>query len=73
MLYRARRRMMTSEARFPSRMVRRAVSSAPMTLGGSAESIRTHVFAFVTMPASGWLTSCAIEAASVLRLVALAT
>jgi hypothetical protein len=42
----ARRRAMTSEARFASRIVRRAVSTAPSTLGGTALSI-THTCAGV--------------------------
>ena len=45
------------EARFPSRIVRRAVSRAPSTFGGSAASIRRHVPALVMIPDSGWLTS----------------
>ena len=65
--------MITSEARLPSRIVRRAVSRAPSTLGGSAASIRRQVLALVTMPDSGWLTSCAMDAVKTPRLVTLAT
>ena len=49
----ARNRVITSEARFPSRIVRRAVSRAPSTFGGSAPSIRRHVLALVMMPDNG--------------------
>ena len=65
--------MITSEARLPSRIVRRAVSRAPSTLGGSAESIHRHVLELVMMPERGWLTSCAIDAVSTPKLVTLAT
>ena len=65
----ARNRVITSDARLPSRMVRRAVSRAPSTFGGSAASIRRHVLALVMMPDSGWLTSCAIDAVNAPRLV----
>src|SRR5437867_140483 len=54
---RARSRAITSDARLASRIVRRTVSRAPSTFGGSAASIRRQVLAFVTMPDSGWLTS----------------
>jgi hypothetical protein len=50
---RARSRVITSAARLPSRIVRRAVSRAPSTFGGSAASMRKQVLAFVMMPASG--------------------
>ena len=53
--------------------MRRAVSRAPSTFGGSAASIRRQVLALVMMPDSGWLTSCAIDAVSAPRLVTLAT
>ena len=69
----ARNRVITSEARLPSRIVRLAVSRAPSTFGGSAASIRRQVLALVMMPESGWLTSCAIDAVSAPRLVTLAT
>ena len=65
----ARNRVITSEARLPSRIVRLAVSRAPSTFGGSASSIRRHVLALVMMPESGWLTSWAIEAVNALRVV----
>ena len=65
--------MITSDARLPSRIVRRAVSRAPSTFGGSAASIRRQVLALVMMPDSGWLTSCAIDAVKAPRLVTLAT
>ena len=70
---RARNRVITSDARLPSRIVRRAVSRAPSTFGGSAASIRRQVLALVMMPDSGWLTSCAIDAVNAPRLVTLAT
>ena len=73
LLNRARNRVITSDARLPSRMVRLAVSRAPSRFGGSASNIRRHVPALVMMPESGWLTSCAIDAVSTPRLVALAT
>ena len=69
----ARNRLMTSDARLPSRIVRCAVSRAPSTFGGSAASIRRQVLALVTMPDSGWLTSWAIDAVNVPRLATLAT
>ena len=69
----ARNRVTTSEARLPSRIVRLAVSRAPSTFGGLASSIRRHVPALVMMPESGWLTSWAIEAVNVLRVVTRAT
>ena len=62
LLNRARNRVITSDARLPSRIVRRAVSRAPSTFGGSAASIRRQVLALVMMPDSGWLSSCAIDA-----------
>ncbi|MNT57524.1 hypothetical protein D3C72_1948960 [compost metagenome] len=65
----ARRRVITSEARYPSRIVRRMISNAPSTLGGAAPSMRRPVLALVMMPASGWLISCAIEAVSAPRLL----
>ena len=65
----ARNRAITSAARLPSRIVRRAVSCAPSTFGGSAASMRRHVLALVMMPASGWLTSWAIEAVNAPRLM----
>ena len=65
--------MITSAARLPSRIVRRAVSRAPSMFGGSAASIRRQVLALVMMPDSGWLTSCAIDAVNAPRLVTLAT
>ena len=49
----ARSRLITSAARLPSRMVRRAVSRAPVTFGGSAPSMRRQVLALVMIPASG--------------------
>ena len=49
----ARKRAITSAARLPSRIVRRAVSRAPLTFGGSAVSNRTQVPALVMMPDSG--------------------
>src|ERR1039458_3027337 len=73
LLNRARGRVITSDARLPSRIVRRAVSRAPSMLGGSAANMRKHVLALVTMPESGWLTSCAIDAVKAPRLVTLAT
>ena len=69
----ARNRAITSDARWPSRIVRRAVSRAPSTLGGSAASIRRQVLALVMMPESGWLTSCATDAVKAPRVVTLAT
>jgi hypothetical protein len=73
LLNKERNRVITSEARLPSRIVRFAVSRAPSISGGSVPSIRKQVLAFVMMPASGWLTSCAIDAVSTPRLVTLAT
>ena len=49
----ARSRVVTSAARFPSRIIRLAVSRAPATSGGSASSIRRQVPALVMMPDSG--------------------
>ena len=69
----ARSRVITSEARLPSRMVLLAVSRAPSTFGGWASNIRRHVPAFVMMPESGWLTSWAIEAVNALSVVTRAT
>src|SRR3712207_8549071 len=54
--------LITSAARWPSRIVRLAVSRAPSTFGGSAASILRQVLALVMMPDKGWLTSCAIDA-----------
>src|SRR5580700_6604286 len=65
----ARSREIISDARLPSRIVRRAVSLAPSILGRLAASIRRQVLAFVTMPDNGWFTSCAIEAVKALREV----
>ena len=67
----ARNRVITSDARWPSRIIRRAVSRAPSRLGGSAASIRRHVLALVTIPANGWLTSCAMDAVRTPSLVTL--
>jgi hypothetical protein len=50
-----------------------AVSRAPSTSGGSAASIRRQALALVTIPDSGWLTSCAIDAVKAPRLMTLAT
>ena len=69
----ARRRWITSAARLASRIVRRAVSAAMATFGGSAASIRTQVFALVRIPERGWLTSWAIEAVMALRVATRAT
>ena len=49
----ARNRVTTAEARWPSRIVRCAVSRAPSTFGGLASSIIRHVSALVMMPESG--------------------
>ena len=73
LLNRARNRAIISDARVPSRIVRRAVSHAPSTSGESAASIRRQVFALVMMPDSGWLNSCAIDAVKTPRLVTLVT
>src|SRR5262249_60106032 len=43
LLNRARSRIITSEARLPSRIIRRAVSRAPSMFGGSPSSIRRQV------------------------------
>ena len=58
----ARTRWITSLARLASRIMRFADSVAFSTLGGSLASQRKHAWALLTTPASGWLTSCAIEA-----------
>src|SRR5258708_14370485 len=60
LLQSARNRVITSAARLRSRIVRRAVSRAPSTFGGSAASIRKQVLALVTMPDRGWLISYAV-------------
>ncbi len=64
---------MTSAARLPSRIVRRAVSLAPSISGCSPSSMRRQVLALVMMPDSGWFTSCAIDAVKALSVVARAT
>jgi len=70
----ARNRVTTSDARLPSRMVRRAVFARTVGhLEGSAASMRRQVLALVMIPDSGWLTSCAIDAVNAPRLVTLAT
>ncbi len=69
----ARNRVITSAARLPSRIVRRAVSRAPSMSGGSAANIRRQVLALVMMPDSGWLTSWAIDAVNAPRVDTLAT
>jgi hypothetical protein len=61
---RARIREITSPARFPSRMIRQIASRASRRLGDSAASHRRLALAFVNMPANGWLTSSAMDAAS---------
>ena len=61
---RARIRAITSPARFPSRTMRRTASRASSRLGASPASQRRQALPLLTTPASGWLTSCAIEAAS---------
>jgi len=68
-----RSRVITSDARLPSRIVRLAVSRAPSMFGGLASSILRQVPALVMMPESGWLTSCAIDAVSTPRLMTRAT
>ena len=68
-----RNRVITSDARWPSRIVLRAVSIAPSMFGGLAANMRRHVPALVMIPDSGWLTSCAIEAVNAPRLITLAT
>ena len=73
LLNRARNRVITSEARLPSRMVRRAVSRAPSMFGGSPFNIRRQVLALVMMPESGWLISWAIEAVNAFSVVTRAT
>jgi hypothetical protein len=69
----ARSRVITSHALLASRIVSRAVSRAPSIFGESAANIRWQVLAFVTIPDSGWYTSCAIDAANTPRLLTLAT
>ena len=49
-----------------------AVSRAPSISGGLSSNICRHVSALVIMPASGWLTSCAMEAVRIPRLMTLA-
>ena len=60
----SRSRRITSPARFPSRTIRRAASRASSRSGTSLASQRRHALPLLTMPESGWLTSCAIEAVS---------
>jgi hypothetical protein len=49
----ARRRLIISDARLASRMVRRTVSAAPAILGGSSANMRAQVLALVRIPEIG--------------------
>ena len=67
---------MTSPARLPSRMMRCNASRASVKFTESSftrASQRRHAFPLSTTPAIGWLTSCAIEAASSPIVVTLVT
>jgi hypothetical protein len=57
-------REITSLARFPSRIMRLIASRASLRSGDAAASQRRLALALVAMPASGWLTSWAMEAAN---------
>ena len=57
-------RWITSPARRPSRTIRVTLWCASDMFGGSLAIQRRQALALVTTAASGWLTSCAIDAAS---------
>ncbi|MNY09254.1 hypothetical protein D3C86_1421620 [compost metagenome] len=59
-----RMRPSTSPARLASLTMRVSASPTSLTLGGCAPSQRSPAWALVTVAAIGWLTSCAIDAAS---------
>ena len=61
---RARILAMTSLARLPSRMMRCAASLASSRSGCERASHRMQALPLVTTAASGWLISCAIDAAN---------
>ena len=63
-------RLTTSAAAFASRMMRSTVFCARSRFGGSAVSQRWQACELATMAASGWFTSCAMEAESSARLAA---
>ena len=69
----ARSRVITSDARLPSRKVRLAVSRAPSTSGGLAASIRRQVPALVMMPGERLVDLMAIDAVNALTVVSRAT
>ena len=73
LLNKARNRVITSEARLPSRRVRRKVSRAPSRFGGSPFNILRHVLVLVMMPERGWLISWATEAVNAFSVVTRAT
>ena len=55
---------MTSLARWPAATICESASRALLMSGFSPDSQRRPALARVTMPVSGWLTSCAMEAES---------
>jgi hypothetical protein len=60
---------MTALARVPAFMMRSSARWARCRFGGLAASQREQDEALVTMPSSGWLTSCAIDAVTSPRVV----
>src|SRR5215472_11846752 len=60
---RARRCETASAARLLQQIVRRAVSRAPSTFGGSADNMRRQVLALMTMPQRHSSSSFAIDSA----------
>lgn len=72
-LLRLRIRAITSLARLPSSRIRCSAACARSRFGGCWPSQRWQALPLVTMAASGWLTSCAIEAVRPPRLRARAS
>src|SRR5215831_9900030 len=72
-LTRSRRCETASAARLLQRIIRRAVSRAPSTFGGSADNMRRQVLALISMPQRHSLSSFANESVFCLCFVDLSS